>query len=135
MTAKKWEDKRRARFLDRCVYDTGPWDATHCQAGVDYDTVVDRSQTPNRRICTNPEANTSCEKRKLPTEEQYETWRQETLESMLRLAKIREAIIATGQQQGRIDCPCCNGKVGFSIASNGHVAAACSTEGCAKWME
>jgi hypothetical protein len=46
------------------------------------------------------------------------------------------SVKATGQRQGRIPCPACKtGTVGYSQASNGHVHARCSTEGCASWME
>lgn len=40
--------------------------------------------------------------------------------------------------QGRIDCPVCGQKesLHYSIAGyNGHIHAACKTEGCVRWME
>jgi len=134
MTTKNWAAKRKARFLSRCIHDIGAY-APNCAAGVDPNTILDKTKQPYRRICTNPEATIPCDKRELPTEADYEAHLQKVLADLNRMAKIREAIIATGQQQGRIDCPCCDGKVRFSIASNGHVAAACSTDGCARWME
>jgi hypothetical protein len=36
---------------------------------------------------------------------------------------------------GSIDCPVCEGRLNFSIASNGHVWARCATQGCLAWME
>lgn len=97
--------------------------------------MLDTSQIPPRRVCYSPDTTIPCDKKQLPTEADYEAHRQKVAEDLTRMAKIRAAIIATKQQQGGIDCPCCNGRVGFSIAGNGHVAAACSTKGCAKWVE
>lgn len=36
---------------------------------------------------------------------------------------------------GRVVCPACGGSIGYSMASNGHVAAGCRKEGCLAWME
>lgn len=39
---------------------------------------------------------------------------------------------------GRIDCPACGGHetLGFTRAAyNGHIHAACKTDGCVSWME
>jgi len=135
MTANKWEAKRKAQFLNRCIHYPRSWEDTHCAVGVDLDAIWDKSERPYRRICYSPKAAIPCDKRELPTEADYEAYRQELENSLTRMVKIAEAIGATGQKQGRIDCPCCNGVVGFSIASNGHMAAACSTDGCAKWSE
>jgi hypothetical protein len=39
-------------------------------------------------------------------------------------------------QSGTIECPLCQGELRFSISpSNGHMHAACKTEGCIKAME
>lgn len=53
------------------------------------------------------------------------------------IGTAREAIIATKQGSGEIDCPICKtGKLRFSVArSNGHVHAHCSTRLCMSWME
>lgn len=122
-------------FMRRCIHDTGPWDATHCAAGVELETMLDRSQHPWRRVCYDPKVKIHCDKKELPTEAQYVAWAEKQAEALARTLLIRAAILDTKQQQGAIDCPCCGGRVGFSIASNGHVAAGCSTKGCAKWVE
>lgn len=36
---------------------------------------------------------------------------------------------------GAIECPSCKGRLRYSIASNGHVWASCSTSGCLRWIE
>lgn len=37
---------------------------------------------------------------------------------------------------GTVTCPVCGGTLRYSIAAgNGHVAAACRTEGCQRWMQ
>lgn len=125
----------RDSFLNQCIHNTGPWDATHCKAGVEFDSVLDKSQRPYRRPCGCPDTQTTCEKRETPTEADYEAWEKALAEDMTRTFLVRAAILATGERAGRIDCPCCDGTVGFTVASNDHVAAACSTEGCVKWVE
>ena len=125
----------KTRFLSRCIHYTGPWDAEHCAAGMDLAAMLDTSQIPPRRICYSPDTTIPCDKKELPTEADYEAHVRATAEALKRYAKIRAAILETGQTFGQIDCPCCGGRVGFSIAGNGHVAAACATPGCAKWVE
>lgn len=125
----------KARFLNRCIHYTGAFENEYCALGVPYQIVTDRSQKPWRMFCSNPDTNAHCDKKELPTEADYEAHVRATAESLKRYAKIRAAILETGQTFGRIDCPCCGGRVGFSIAGNGHVAAACATPGCAKWVE
>lgn len=52
-----------------------------------------------------------------------------------------KAIRAHAKQQhgvsGSLDCPICkSGTLRYSISShNGHIAAACTTPGCARWIE
>lgn len=129
------EAKRKARYLATCSHYTGALENEYCALGVPYRIVTDRSEKPWRVFCAWPEAKAYCDKKQLPTEADWETKQKRELEALQRYAEIRRAILATGETQGGIDCPCCNGRVGFSIAGNGHVAAACSTPGCAKWME
>lgn len=133
MTTPK--EYQRRQYMRRCIHYTGAWDATHCAAGVEYETMLDRSQHPWRRACYDPTVPITCDKRELPTEAQFEAKFKQEEEALSRALAIRSAILATGLPQGGIDCPCCDGRVGFSVASNGHVAAACSTKGCAKWVE
>ncbi len=56
-----------------------------------------------------------------------------------RMFKARGAIVQhikeTGEKVARIDCPNCDGTLGYAQAHNGHIHARCSTEGCTQWME
>lgn len=79
---------------------------------------------------------------------QYSGWtaeeiaaREADMEARLgRIGTIRKAIVAetksTLSRSGVMPCPACGtGKVSWSMASNGHVHARCSTPQCASWME
>lgn len=58
--------------------------------------------------------------------------------SVLKEAKARITLTAGGAKptSGICKCPACtNGSLRFSVASNGHVAAKCSTEDCLCWIE
>jgi hypothetical protein len=135
MSKIDFKARQKARFLSRCVHYNGKWDNACCVKEVNYNSVRDTTERPYRYPCVNPEATTQCPARELPTEADYQAEVERVESSLKRMGKIRAAIIATGEQQGGVDCPCCEGRVGFSIASNGHVAAGCSTPGCAKWVE
>lgn len=67
-------------------------------------------------------------------------------EAMKIMLKLRPVILADIEAHGAkltnaagsIPCPICEtGRVAYTYAGayNGHVAAACSTEGCVRWME
>lgn len=88
----------------------------------------------------------ACDKRQEPTAEEVAQDERQVAERFERFGKIREAIVAylggpwkkgMPGRAGSISCPCCNGGcVNFSRAGyNGHIHAACSTPGCASWME
>ncbi len=52
----------------------------------------------------------------------------------------REAVIKHSEGKkptsGKIPCPICQtGTLKYTVASNGHVHAFCSTEDCMAWME
>ena len=52
------------------------------------------------------------------------------------LAVIREiGLTGEGPREGRIKCPNCDGTVVFSVASNGHRMAQCSTKDCVSFIE
>jgi len=60
------------------------------------------------------------------------------LRSLMKEAKSRITLTAGGAKptNGICKCPACtNGSLRFSVASNGHVAAKCSTEDCLCWIE
>jgi hypothetical protein len=110
-----------------------------CKIGVDFHKFP-RQHDLMPCLGQTAEAKALCPKYSGYTSEEIEAHEKSLAESLDRMAIIRQAIIAnvkaTGQRQGRIPCPACKtGTVGYSQASNGHVHARCSTEGCASWME
>lgn len=81
-----------------------------------------------------------CKHREFPTKEQIKQWNKECEEHFANMLIVRGAITdAVGKAKGvagRIQCPVCEkGKVNYTVASNGHVHAQCTTEGCVNWME
>jgi hypothetical protein len=111
-----------------------------CEAGVAYSTVKDDSVKPHRWPCLDPDCATTCERRSLHTVEELDEQDRQRAASLRRIFTARRAIAeATGGKrrvQGTIDCPnCADGKLRYSVASNGHVWGSCTTKGCASWME
>lgn len=114
-----------------------PFGSDHpvCKVGVDYHQYMgDYKNMPC--LGENADARARCPQYSGYTDEEIAAHETEMNARFERLGIIRKAIIETGLRSGVIDCPACKtGKVGFSKASNGHVHARCSTEGCASWME
>lgn len=133
MTKQEWRQRQRQRRLNRCVHDTGPWDG-ECAVGVRYADMQDTSQLPVRYICTSPESTVSCAKRQLPTLAEVEEKECDQRKRMERMILVSDMIDRTGQQSGTIDCLFCDGKLHFSVASNGHRAVRC-TNRCVLWIE
>lgn len=51
-------------------------------------------------------------------------------------ARITDATGGKRGATGVVECPVCNGKLSYSVASsNGHIHARCATQGCVAWME
>lgn len=71
------------------------------------------------------------------TKEERDALRANMDQRLEKMGIAREAILASKQASGAIDCPACKtGKLHFSVAiSNGHVWANCSTRLCLSWME
>jgi hypothetical protein len=142
----------------KCVHYNGTVNAC-CEAGVNYQALAGSGHGWAVRLpCFNAEylsetgklvllpPVSTCDKRQEPTADELaadETWMAERMD---RLGKIRVAIVAAiggpwkrgdPVERGTIPCPCCEGgTVSYSRASyNGHIHAACSTPGCARWME
>lgn len=88
-----------------------------------------------------------CDKQEFPTAEEVEADKKEIAELFSRTTRARAAIVAhlggpwkrgTKGAGGVIDCPVCGAKesLRFTRAGvNGHIHAACKTEGCVSWME
>lgn len=115
-----------------------------CSAGVVMKSVRDESGPVGRGYrwpCLTLAGQQPCaiqcpKKEPISADDVADFWRRAD-EMMGRVDKCREAIIATGLNVGRIDCPACDGKqaLKFSVASNGHVHAVCATTDCVRWME
>lgn len=63
------------------------------------------------------------------------------LDSLKAMAVCHEDAKAKGFGKGRggigeVECPICNGRLRYSVAAiNGHMWGACSSNGCARWMQ
>jgi hypothetical protein len=81
----------------------------------------------------------TCEHFAEPTAEELAQEKAASDASFKRIMKARAAILAAGAKprtQGDLSCPVCEaGTLRWSMASNGHVHANCSTAGCVSWME
>jgi hypothetical protein len=121
-----------------CVHFTGVQHDT-CKVGVRYDDVKDTSTRPYRWPCTSRGG--SCASFLAPTAEEIAADEAATTAVFARIDTARTAIVAKhGTARGLADtmpCPnACGGTLHYRIArSNGHIHAACSTQGCCAWME
>jgi len=130
---------------------------THCDAGVEFESV----RTPvdfilkRQRGDTYPYPHTEawpcflgqnklakpCPKCEFPTDEEIKAHDAENTAYCNRMLSARIAIVsATGGKHGvagSIACPVCKtGMLKYSVSGyNGHIHAACSTDGCVRWME
>lgn len=153
MPSKEWREKFREREAHTCKHFTGT-SREVCKAGVNYlqhaggeflgyvcrlpCTGDDGCKhAPDQKIVP-------CALREFPTLEEVEAKERRITESINSTIKARQAITdhlkANGKPlrnvNGSIPCPICNGgALGFSIASNGHCHATCSTPGCVSWIE
>lgn len=116
-----------------CIHFTGvQHDA--CAAGVRYDSLDPRGL---KSACLSPAA--TCGSRVYPTPEEIAADTAAWEITFQRVDLARAAIVARhGKARGlasEMPCPACNaGTLRYSIASNGHIHAACSA-GCCSWME
>lgn len=121
-----------------------------CSAGVAYETL--RGATHDKCPCffkgdPPTEKSTLCTLAVYPTPQELaerDAWVAKRFEGV---GKAREAIVKAcggpwkrGQSgsSGTIDCPVCGSQkaLGFMRSGyNGHIHAACKTEGCVSWME
>lgn len=137
----KTKAERDAEKMTHCFHFNGVQNEK-CRAGVRYQDV---STVPEWKVTTVPCwslcAEAKCEHLSLWTPERIAERDEECRKSFERVVVARTAIVAhTGGKRGvtgAIDCPVCgSGKLRFSVASyNGHIHAACTTDGCARWME
>jgi hypothetical protein len=133
--------------LNRCRHFTGIQHDT-CKAGVRYDDVRKQGQRMSAFPCFQIEADnmpadgvwptcaTSSFKTAAELDADEAEIKKQTVDMFTARGLIVEYAKVSGEQQGAIPCPiCAAGKLGYSIASNGHVLAKCSTEKCVAWME
>ena len=61
----------------------------------------------------------------------------ETENAVQRILQQSELILQVKERGkgGTFKCSACGGQLTIRIAPNGHTAGACSTEGCARWIE
>lgn len=138
MSAADFNARRRDRRLSTCRHFTGVMNET-CAVGVVYRSVRDTSGPGMARWpCTGAGCPIVCDKKEPRTAEEIDAEDREFADRIAHFLPARTAIIATKQRAGAVDCPKCggNGALRFTVSSyNGHVHAACNTEGCLSWME
>ena len=128
----KFRRTTRARW---CRHFTGIQNIT-CEAGVTYVDVRDSDSSPYRWPCLHGDL--TCEKREYRTAEENAATEAAWDAEWAAIKAARADIVAAleGNAGGTtIVCPKCSESLAGSIASNGHVHGACSTEGCLRWME
>lgn len=123
-------------------------DHATCEAGVAYDKF--KGIPFDARPCFGRNGGSpppGCELAQFPTPEQIAAEEAEFQKRMENTMQARAAIVAhcggpwkkgTPGTSGKINCPVCGGDatLRFSRAGiNGHIHAACTTEGCVRWME
>lgn len=124
----------------RCVHFTGISNPC-CEAGINYDDVRQDSKNFLERFPCFRGGPDVCELREFPTPEAVAAEEAHWGEAVANMIRARVAIVEhSGGKRGvvgSIACPCCEGgTLKYSVAGiNGHVHAACTTPGCAQWME
>jgi len=78
----------------------------------------------------------TCEHFVKPTKKELDDWEESVDRSIKQVSMAIKTIGKTGKQNGVIQCPACNGKLGFSVSpGNGHIWAKCETNNCLAWMQ
>lgn len=129
-----------------CKHYRGMHEKEACEAGIRFDSLAGHRQPGffDSCPCFGPNGS-KCDKAEYPTAEEMAAHEAEMKVRFENTGKARGAIVehlggpwkrGTPGSSGKIDCPICGGKLRFSRAGyNGHIHAACSTEGCVRWME
>ena len=141
--------KRLRQIMTTCVHFTGIQNET-CKAGINYRTLVggpDLGWARKIPCCGafHDEPKAKCESQKLPNEAEATLELQEENILIDRHKRTIHAAHAHAKEQGygigkggvgALPCPICGGLLRYSVASvNGHMHAACTTDGCVRWME
>lgn len=119
---------------------------TTCEAGVEYENF--KGVPFDSRPCFfDGPSRAACDSAEYPTAEEIAAQDAEDERRFKMIGRARKAIVdhlggpwkrGTPGGQGVIDCPVCGAEksLRFSRAGyNGHIHAACRTEGCVSWME
>lgn len=119
-----------------------------CDAGIRFDSLLLYGTRPFMSTCPcfGPKG-TNCDKAEYPTADELAEQRAADEKRFADIGKARAAIVEAcggpwkrgmGAVAGSIDCPACHGVrlLRFSRSGyNGHIHAACLTDGCVRWME
>jgi hypothetical protein len=119
-----------------------------CESGVRFDSLPNHGtkQFFDSCPCFSREA-TGCDKAQYRTPEEIAADEERLKKRFEGMAMAREAIVEScggpwkrGMQgvANTINCPVCSGKETLRYSRsgyNGHIHAACTTEGCVRWME
>lgn len=140
-TKEQERERRIMRACSICKHYIHETQALKCPAGVDLFSV--RHYGPEsggfyKLPCWSPEID-NCPKREYITREEAEAAELADEKFHEQMKEVRSAIsVAAGGEPGRgfISCPICTtGRLSWSIASNFHASATCSTKGCVCFIE
>lgn len=118
-----------------------------CSAGVAYYKFKGQSFDACPCFCRNGMVIPGCDLAQFPTAEELAAEELAMNKRFELIGKARAAIVTylggpwkrgTAGAAGTLDCPACGAEqsLRFSHAGyNGHIHAACNTEGCVRWME
>lgn len=137
----------RLRTKAWCKHYRGVHERKECEAGVRFDSLPLAGTKGFMEACPCFGPVGGCDKAEYPTADELEANSIELAKRFANIGKAREAIVAVSGgvwkkgmagSSGIIDCPACSGEktLRFSRAGyNGHIHAACTTDGCVRWME
>lgn len=114
-----------------------------CKAGVDYGEVrIAGCALPCLHRGSDARPMAECARYEEVTDDDFAALRAEIDVALERHRKAAPAIMEIRKAhkgksaRGVIECPCCEGKLHWSISGyNGHMHGRCTTEGCLNWME
>jgi hypothetical protein len=125
---------------DVCRYFAGLGAGDTCLIGVAYDSVAEFIGRPSRTLPCFAASGLKCSRQAFPTQEEVDAEEREMAQSEEHFRTAKKAILGDARNKkgvsGKLDCPICRrGTLRYTIATNGHVQASCTTENCVAWME
>lgn len=146
-TKEEYHEENIQRIMGSCIHFTGTQNK-ECTQGIPY---AELSENRAKVLPCLGDSRTmlpfeqgkqmaECPLRQFKTREEAEEELKRSDERFEKIGKARRAIISrieqTGISSGTMVCVVCSkGTLKYSRASNGHVHARCSTDGCVAWME